>query len=114
MWEASRVVDVTVGSQSDSLLDGYAYFSPTNPHGGTYGDSVQGTLNVTVLDIYKLKPLQGAYVQVGQPEQPGYPKYGGYTDEDGQIVFWVPGEGVNEDEDWSSIWQWAREVWLES
>ena len=35
-------------------------------------------------------------------------------EQDGQIVFWVPGEGVNEDEDWSSIWQWAREVWLES
>ena len=34
--------------------------------------------------------------------------------QDGQIVFWVPGEGVNEDEEWSSIWQWAREVWLES
>ena len=34
--------------------------------------------------------------------------------QDGQVVFWVPGEGVNEDEEWSSIWQWAREVWLES
>lgn len=83
-------VDVVVGKKSDSLIDGYTYFSPTNPHGGTYGQPVVGTLNVTVLNIYSLKPLEKAWVQVGQPGQPGYPKYGGWTDEKGQVVFSGP------------------------
>ena len=80
-------VDVIRGEHSDSLIDGFTYFSPTNPQGGTYGSPLQGTLNVTVLNIYTLKPVAQAFVQVGQPGQPGFPKYSGYTDDGGQIVF---------------------------
>lgn len=83
-------VDVVVGSQGDSLLDGYVYFSPTNPYGGTYGLPVKGTINVTVLDIYTLKPLENAFVQVGQPGEPGYPQYGAWTNDKGQTVFAGP------------------------
>ncbi|HAN32536.1 MAG TPA: hypothetical protein DCQ06_13150, partial [Myxococcales bacterium] len=80
-------VEVTSPGGGDVLLNSFEYFSPTNPQGGTYGEGLQGTLNVTVLDIYSLKPLEGAFVQVGQPDDPDYPKYGGVTDDSGQIVF---------------------------
>ncbi len=80
-------VDVVVDNTWDSLIDGYLYFSPTNPYGGTYGQPVKGTVNVTVLDIYTLKPLEKAWVQVGQPGEPGYPQYGGWTNDQGQAVF---------------------------
>ncbi|WP_411026597.1 SMI1/KNR4 family protein [Salmonella sp. s54395] len=34
--------------------------------------------------------------------------------QEGEVVLWQPEQGINEDEVWGSIWQWAREVWLES
>jgi hypothetical protein len=80
-------VDVVQGSDSDSLLDGFVYTNPTSPHGGTAGEQSLGTLNVTVLDIYTLEPIEESYVQIGQPGTPGYPKYNGVTDANGQIVF---------------------------
>lgn len=83
----SVAIDVVRGEQADTLIDGFTYFSPTNPHGGTYGGPLQGTLNVTVLNFYTLKPVAQAFVQVGQPGQANFPKYSGYTDDDGQIVF---------------------------
>jgi len=33
--------------------------------------------------------------------------------EEGEIKLWQDGE-IDEDETWSSIWHWARDVWLES
>ena len=83
-------VDVLLGEQSDALLDGYTYYLPTNPQGGTYGGPLDGTLNVTVLDFYTLDPIPQAAVQVGQPGEAGYPQHSGTTDETGQIVFSGP------------------------
>ena len=34
--------------------------------------------------------------------------------QEGSVLLWVAGEGIREEEEWGSIWQWAREVWLES
>ncbi|MCB9738334.1 MAG: IPT/TIG domain-containing protein [Deltaproteobacteria bacterium] len=72
---------------ADALVDGYLYFSPTSPQGGTHGGPTFGTLNVTVLDIYTLKPLSEATVVVGQPSDAIFGKYLGKTDNQGQIVF---------------------------
>lgn len=80
-------VDVVRGDESDTLIDGFTYFSPANPQGGTYGSPLAGTLNVTVLNIYTLQPIDKAFVQVGQPGTGDYPSYSGYTDASGQIVF---------------------------
>lgn len=32
----------------------------------------------------------------------------------GEVLLWSAHTGVQEDMEWSSIWHWAREVWLES
>ena len=39
---------------------------------------------------------------------------GGYyaIAEDGKVSFWLDGE--SDDDEWPSIWHWAKEVWLES
>ena len=34
--------------------------------------------------------------------------------QEGSVLLWVAGEGIREEEEWGSIWQWAREIWLES
>ncbi len=34
--------------------------------------------------------------------------------QEGAVLLWVPGAGISEEEEWGSIWQWAREIWLES
>lgn len=80
-------VDVVQGPLGDTLLDGFTYTNPTSPHGGTAGEQALGTLNVTVLDIYTLEPIEEAFVQVGQPGAPDFPKFNGTTDANGQIVF---------------------------
>ena len=34
--------------------------------------------------------------------------------QEGSVLLWVPGEGIREEEEWGSSWQWARDIWLES
>ncbi|MEY3014366.1 MAG: hypothetical protein RIT45_3101, partial [Pseudomonadota bacterium] len=80
-------VQVVCGDGSDALVDGFLFFSPTSPQGGTHGGPAFGTLNVTVLDIYTLDPLPDATVIVGQPKDAVFGKYVGKTDKQGQIVF---------------------------
>ncbi len=83
-------VDLIDGSDSDTLLDGYDYYSPGSPDGGTWGTSATGTLNVTVLDIYTREPIDDATVQLGSPGDAIYEKYSGNTDKNGMIVFSGP------------------------
>ncbi len=80
-------VAISCKAGHDALIDGFTFFSPTNPQGGTHGAPVAGTLNVTVLDIYTLKPLAGATVVVGQPGDAVFGTYLGKTDAKGQIIF---------------------------
>lgn len=83
-------VDAVLGKAKDTLLNGYNYFNPTQPEGGTWGESVGGVLNVTVVDIYTLEPIDNATVQLGSPGDALYGKYKGQTDQNGQIVFAGP------------------------
>ena len=84
-------VDVVLGEQHDTLLDGYSYFSPANPRGGTYGEPTEGTLNVTVLNIYSLQPIENAWVQLGEPGSSQFAAYPpALTNADGQVVFSGP------------------------
>lgn len=83
-------VDVVDGKDMDTLIDGFTYFSPGSPDGGTWGEGVGGTLNVTVLNIYTRGAIAGATVQLGSPGDPMYAKYVGITDEKGSVVFSGP------------------------
>lgn len=83
-------VDVIDGKQMDTLIDGFTYFAPGSPDGGTWGEGVGGTLNVTVLNIYTRGAIEGATVQLGSPGDALYQKYVGITDEKGSVVFSGP------------------------
>lgn len=80
-------VDVVFGKDVETLLDGFTYYNPINPHGGTWGLGVGGTLNVTVLDIYSLSPIPGATVILGEE---GQSNQKAVTDATGQVVFSGP------------------------
>lgn len=80
-------VQLVCAKGADALIDGFLYHSPTSPQGGTHGEPLDGTLHVTVLDIYTLKPIVGATVVVGQPGQPGFGQFIDKTDAKGQSVF---------------------------
>ncbi len=87
--KAPGAVDVAlaVGSTTRTLNDGYTYFDPTSPYGGSWGPKIRGTVNVTVLDIYETKPIAGAFVMMwADPSTP----FRGYTDDRGQITFSDP------------------------
>ena len=66
----------------------FTYFNPKSKKGGTWGGPIDESINVTVLDGSNGKGLPAAFVLVGEdlssPHQ-------GFTDEDGQITFSVPG-----------------------
>lgn len=83
-------VDVIDGKHMDTLIDGFSYFAPGSPDGGTWGEGIGGTLNVTVLNIYTRGPIEGATVQLGSPGDALYQKYTGVTDGKGSVVFSGP------------------------
>jgi len=69
-------------------VQAYTYFDPTNKKGGTWGASIDESLNVTVLDSGTGKGLAGAVVIIG--DDPATP-HQGFTDEYGRITFSLPG-----------------------
>lgn len=81
------IVDVTVvwpdGMQL-TLPDAYTYFDPTGYFGGTWGESIDGVVNVTVIDSSSSDPLPMAFVILGGDS--GTP-HKGRTDANGQITF---------------------------
>lgn len=83
-------VDVVVNSSMGQarLGDSYSYFNPISLHGGTWGEPVDGAVNVTVLDIFEKKPIEGVTAVLGaDPET----RYKGTTDENGQVTLSGPG-----------------------
>ncbi len=83
-------VDLLDGQDTDTLINGFNYYAPGTPEGGTWGEGVGGTLNVTVLNIYTRAPIEDAVVQLGSPGEPMYEKYTGVTDAKGMVVFSGP------------------------
>ncbi|GMV43391.1 MAG: hypothetical protein AMXMBFR64_51070 [Myxococcales bacterium] len=86
--EVPTTVDVVLkdkeGLPLSDLPNAYTYYNPASAHGGTWGPPVTGTLNVTVMDLFRQEGVQGAYVILGS--DPSTP-YQGYTDWLGQITF---------------------------
>ncbi|MFH1529749.1 MAG: IPT/TIG domain-containing protein [Pseudomonadota bacterium] len=84
-------VDVTVGTlQGDAVLpEAYSYFDPgAYWGGGTWGDPIDGAVNVTILDSYTMDALPDAYVIIGDSATSPWQ---GWTDDRGQITFSGPG-----------------------
>jgi hypothetical protein len=85
-------VDVvaTAGKETATLQGGFVYFNPLSTYGGTWGNEVDGSVNVTVLESKSNKPVADAFVMLWtDPTTP----YQGFTNQDGQITF--SGEGLN-------------------
>lgn len=75
-------------SSVTSLPEAFTSYDPGNKSGGTWGEPIDESLNVTVYDSGTGKGLAGAYVIVGADSQT---LHQGYTDADGQITFSMPG-----------------------
>lgn len=81
------VVDVSIESLADEyslLLGGYTYINPESGWGGTWGGKVDGTLNVTVKDVWLDSGIEEAFVVLWTGEET---EYQGYTNWLGQISF---------------------------
>ncbi|MCI0636508.1 MAG: hypothetical protein L0206_21705, partial [Actinobacteria bacterium] len=73
------------GRYDDLVEDGYSYYNSADPIGGGLGGGpIDGQINVTVLDIMTLLPVEGAFVMLGTD---GDTTYQGLTNPVGQIVF---------------------------
>jgi len=80
-------VDVSVASTSRgtvTLPESFTYYDPESTYGGTWGQEVDGDVNVTVLDGGTGAPIPDAFVMLWtDPQTP----YQGFTNLDGQITF---------------------------
>ena len=83
-------VDVTVISNTKGtvvLPNGFTYFDPESVFGGTWGNEVDGAVNVTVLSGADGSGIPDAFVMLWtDPTTP----YQGYTNQQGQITFSGP------------------------
>lgn len=91
--EEIGVVDIGIkgGALVASLAESYTYFDPAARWGGTWGDPVARSLNVTVLEAGSDDPVEGAVVVIGDEDPP---QYKGYTDDRGQVTLsgpWLTG-----------------------
>ncbi len=79
------LVDVRVsGSGLDQTLhQGFSYFDPVNGYGGTWGEPIDGSLNVTVVQSGTGDRVADALVVVGSAYPP---RLAGYTDDRGQVT----------------------------
>lgn len=78
-------VTVQVGTPTGMarLENAYTYFNPMASQGGVWGDSVDGAVNVTVLDAYTWEGLEEASVVLGSDVTTPYK---GQTDARGQVT----------------------------
>ena len=83
------ILDVTLieADQQVYLPQAFTYFDPLQRYGGAWGDSIQGAVNVTALNIYDFSPIPEASVEVRPFDQPqGPPLVTGLTDAEGQVT----------------------------
>jgi len=83
------VVDVAVqsGDAEAKLAESFTYFDPVALYGGTWGPSVEGSVNITVLDGGDGSPIPDAFVILKvDPDTP----YQGFTNGEGQVTFSGP------------------------
>lgn len=84
------VVDVTIigSSFKRTFPKAYEYFEPKSTYGGTWGDPVDESIHVTVLEASSGDPVEGAFVMLGSTPQSPYQQW---TNVNGQTTFSGPG-----------------------
>ena len=81
-------IDVGVASQpAINMKDAFMYYDPTIVTGGAWGGSVEGSVNVAVLNIQSGRPIPGFVVQLGNE---GDLSKAGVTNEDGLVTISGP------------------------
>ncbi|MFN3197797.1 MAG: IPT/TIG domain-containing protein [Bradymonadia bacterium] len=74
------------GTSSALLQEAFEYFNPTSRLGGIWGDTINGSVNFTLLDFYTGEPIEGATV-IGEPfDELQGPPLSAFTDVQGQAT----------------------------
>ena len=77
-------VAIEVGGSIATLPESFTYFDPVALYGGTWGPSVEGAVNITVLDGGSGAPLPDAFVMLTvDPDTP----HQGFSNQAGQVTF---------------------------
>ncbi len=77
-------VKAATGNLASELKQGFTYFNPMSKYGGTWGATIDGAVNVTVLDGGNGEPIPDAFTMLWtDPTTP----HQGFTDAAGQITF---------------------------
>lgn len=77
-------VKAASGTEAVELDNGFTYYNPMSKYGGTWGEEVDGAVNITVLDGGSGGPIPDAFTMLWtDPTTP----HQGFTDAQGQITF---------------------------
>ena len=82
-------LDITALSEDQSVFipQLFTYFDPLSQYGGSWGEIIEGSLNITVLNIYDFSPVPEVTVEVRPFDQPTAPPLvTGLTNDNGQVT----------------------------
>ena len=88
------ILDITLTDrfQTQFIPQLFTYFNPLSQFGGSWGDVIEGAINVTVLNIYDFSPVPEATVEARRYDNPTSPPLlSGQTDENGQLTLSIEG-----------------------
>ena len=81
---AANVAVISAQEGALVLPEGYTYYNPASSFGGTWGDNIEGAVNVSVIDASTGMGMEDVFVMLWtSPETP----FQGYTNYNGQITF---------------------------
>ena len=83
----AALLDVTLreGSQEVFIPQAFSYFDPISRYGGVWGETIEGAVNVTTLNIYDFSPVPEVTVALRRFDEPsGTPLVTNLTNEQGQ------------------------------
>lgn len=81
--EGALAVRVFQGEDAVTAPDPYIYFNPASRFGGAWGESLGGTVNISVFSI-RGEAVEGAFVMLSTD---GSSRHQGFTDERGLVTF---------------------------
>lgn len=90
------ILDVTVTDEASEqqvyVPEALTYFDPLSRYGGSWGEAIEHTVNVTALNIYDFSPVSGVTAEVRGFNDPlGDPLVTGQTNERGQASLGLEG-----------------------
>lgn len=88
----TATIRLEVGGEDVPVRDRFVFYDPYSPAGGWWGEAIDGSVNVTVVDAADGSRFENAFVTTSLRADGGVGvSYSGYTNDNGQVTLSGPG-----------------------